>query len=118
MIFPIAYGSAGNIQAEGFSARALIESMQFQGKLYQEWMEVMGDYATVFSQDRGLPTDDGVGAAALTSSSSVYSGGIRALHYRVKASIRPEVYNIVTDVFNSSLPMWNELPSGDNNDDV
>jgi hypothetical protein len=116
MIFPIAYGFAGNVQAEGFSARALIESMQFQGKLYQEWMEVMGDYATVFSQNRGLPTDDGIDAAALTSSSSVYSGGIRALHYRVKASIRPEVYNIVTDVFNSSLPMWNELPSGDNND--
>lgn len=112
MIFPIAYGSAGNIQAEGFTARALIESMQFQGKLYREWMEVMGDYATVFSQDRGLPTDEGIGTAAVTSSSAVYSGGIRALHYRVKASIRPEVYNIVTDVFNESLPMWNELPSG------
>ena len=28
--------------------------MLFQGKLYGEWMEVMGDYATVFSQERGI----------------------------------------------------------------
>ena len=26
-----------------FTARALIESLQFQAKLYQEWMEVMGE---------------------------------------------------------------------------
>jgi tubulin polyglutamylase TTLL5 len=43
----------------------------------------------------------------------VYAGGTRTLHYRVKSS-RPEVYNIVTDVFNNQLsaPKWEELPAG------
>ena len=38
------------------TARSLIESMQFQLKLYEEWMEVMDDYATVFCADssRGI----------------------------------------------------------------
>jgi len=70
-------------------------------------MEVMGDYATVFSQDRGLDAD-GNGHRA---SAAVYDGGSRTLHYRVKSS-RPEVYNIVTDVFSGSLKSWHELPSG------
>lgn len=30
----------------------LIESMQVQCKIYEEWMEVMSDYSTVFSDDR------------------------------------------------------------------
>ena len=108
--------------------------MQFQGKLYTEWMDVMGDYATVFTQDRGfnntlnknnnlqnnsnsnnnrnIINNDNSGGSNTISSSSVYQGNMKSLHYRVKASVRPEVYNIVSDVFNSSFPDWNELPSG------
>lgn len=97
--------------------------MQFQGKVYTEWMEVMGDYATVFSKDRGLNLESSKDRGSnlessnpanenSNSSASVYQGNTRSLHYRVKASVRPEVYNIVSDVFNSSLPEWNELPSG------
>jgi len=32
----------------GASAKALIESMQLQGQLYGDWVEVMKDYSTVF----------------------------------------------------------------------
>ena len=41
----------------------------------------------------------------------VYDGGTRALHFRVKSS-RPEVYNIVTDVFQNYMKDWSELPTG------
>ena len=41
----------------------------------------------------------------------MYSGGTKALHYRVKSS-RPEVANIVTDVFNNLMDGWEELPQG------
>jgi hypothetical protein len=30
----------------------LIEGMQVQAKIYDEWMEVMSDYSTVFSEGR------------------------------------------------------------------
>ena len=42
-------------QADVISAKALLESITIQGQLYDEWMEVMSDYATVFSHDRGVP---------------------------------------------------------------
>ena len=80
-------------------------------------MEVMGDYATVFSQERGFDNESCSGSGGgsdsngSSSSSSVYDGGTKSLHYRVKSS-RPEVYNIVTDVLNNDLTGWNELPSG------
>lgn len=32
----------------GAAARALIESMQLQAQLYEDWVEVMKDYSTVF----------------------------------------------------------------------
>jgi hypothetical protein len=38
--------------------------MQVQGKVYQEWLEVMGDYATVFSEDRGVPLNASDNAAS------------------------------------------------------
>jgi tubulin polyglutamylase TTLL5 len=41
----------------------------------------------------------------------VYRGGTRALHFRVKSQ-RPEVTNIVTDVFAQFLTQWEALPSG------
>lgn len=42
--------------------------MQQQGKLYEEWLEVMNDYATVFSQDRGVPQNvDAAESSALVS---------------------------------------------------
>lgn len=108
MIFPIAYSTQGPKQAEGISARALIESMQIQGKLYEEWLEVMSDYATVFSQERGVK---GNMESVDNGSSLVYKGGTRALHYKIKSS-RPEVVNIVSDVFNNILHGWEQLPSG------
>ena len=131
-------------------------------------MEVMGDYATVFSQERGINSNtisnvgnngyynnNSIGSSTGSSrssssknggtsinnnslnnnsinnnslnnnnnnnnnnngfsisSASVYKGSTASLHYRVKAAVRPEVYNIVSDVFNDSFPDWNELPSG------
>jgi tubulin polyglutamylase TTLL5 len=84
--------------------------MEAQSKLYEEWIEIMSDYATVFSHERGVKeTSDENGSTG--ASSSVYNGGTRSLHYRVK-SPRPEVYNIVTDVLNNLLIGWEELPAG------
>jgi len=90
-------------------ARTLIECMTTQLKLYDEWIEVMDDYATVFCHDRekGIPSQ----MDREDNNSLVYSGGTKALHYRVKSS-RPEVANIVTDVFNNILHDWTELPQG------
>jgi hypothetical protein len=108
MMFPVAYSQLGPKNSDSIDARALIESMQQQSKLYEEWIEVMADYATVFSDERGI-TKAGDDA---TRSSSVYSGGSQALHYRVK-SARQEVYDIVTDVFQKDMRgKWEELPSG------
>ena len=73
----------------------------------------MGDYATVFSEDRGFD-NAGVGMDSTNSSEKVYSGGTKALHYRVKSS-RPEVSNIITDVLsneNGLKGIWEELPPG------
>jgi hypothetical protein len=36
----------------------MLESMHAQVKLYEEWMEVMDDYATVFSQSNSDDTND------------------------------------------------------------
>lgn len=44
------------------AARLLIESMQVQCKIYEEWIEVMSDYSTVFSDDhRGVAEHYGSG---------------------------------------------------------
>ena len=58
MIFPVAYrqfsgGSAG-ATASASAARALLESMHVQAKVYDEWVEVMSDYSTVFCEDREI----------------------------------------------------------------
>ena len=181
----------------GRGARTLLESMQVQTRVYEEWMEVMSDYATVFSDDyrgvaenyrqqqqqqqqqlqqsgdvdvdgdrdgtsaasgigsdretsakrgrrpRGIadttdgddaddatgatsdPSRDqqsggttagagagaGAGSSTATGNAAVYQGGSRSLHFRVN-SVRPEVYNIVADVFHNQLPGWEELPTG------
>jgi hypothetical protein len=42
----------------------------------------------------------------------VYLGGSRVLHYRVTSTSRPEVQNIVSDVFLNHLQEWEELPQG------
>lgn len=42
------------VRLSELSARALVESMQIQAHLYEEWLEVMGDYSTVFSEERGI----------------------------------------------------------------
>jgi hypothetical protein len=50
---PTFFGNRAN--DDGTAARMLIETMQVQAKIYEEWMEVMGDYSTVFSDDcRGV----------------------------------------------------------------
>jgi hypothetical protein len=108
MIFPVAYSQTGNSR-DNVDARALVESMQQQSKNYEEWLEVMQDYATVFSEERGFGI---TGGSHADTQAAIYKGGTRALHFRVK-SARPEVYNIVTDVFNGDLKdQWEELPQG------
>jgi hypothetical protein len=105
-IFPAVGGAAPSAT----TARTLIECMEAQSKLYEEWIEIMSDYATVFSHERGVrETFEESGTSG--ADSSVYNGGTRSLHYRVK-SPRPEVYNIVTDVLNNFLNGWEELPAG------
>lgn len=46
------------------AARGLIESMQVQCKIYEEWIEVMSDYSTVFSDDRRGVAENYYGSGA------------------------------------------------------
>ncbi|CAM9452432.1 unnamed protein product, partial [Choristocarpus tenellus] len=80
-----------------------------QWKLYTVYKRVIKDYAAVFSF--GDDWDD-VGEAEENPSSLVYSGDTAALHFRVNAKARPEVYNIVSDVLNNRCKEWEELPTG------
>ena len=80
--------------------------MHIQAKLYQEWIDVMRDYSTVFCSE-----DMEDNAKAIERSSEVYSGNSRTLHFRVKSS-RSEVTNIVTDVLTNELTNWVQLPTG------
>ena len=98
-IFPHAAGPRGQC-----NFRNLIESLQAQRRLYEDWVAVMDDYSAVFTMDQG--SLDHADAERL-----VYAGKASTLHYRVKSS-RPEVYNLVVDVFAGHLPQWVELPSG------
>jgi hypothetical protein len=70
------------------SARNLLESMGVQMRQYEDWLEVMEDYATVFShQDEEL-------RQRASAELLVYGGSSpRTLHYRVKSS-RPDVCNM------------------------
>ena len=58
MIFPVAYNQFGLYKQHGGDtsalAKALLESMHVQAKVYDEWMEVMSDYSTVFCEDREI----------------------------------------------------------------
>ena len=58
MIFPVAYNQFGLFKQHGGDtsvlAKALLESMHVQAKVYDEWMEVMSDYSTVFCEDREI----------------------------------------------------------------
>lgn len=67
----------------------------------------MGDYATVFSEERGFDSL----SSKNNVSSVVYNSSTRGLHYRV-ISPRPEVSNIITDVLQSLPTHWEELPPG------
>jgi hypothetical protein len=114
-IFPAVRAKMDSMQAgcrpgdHAILAKILLESMHVQLKVYEDWLEVMDDYATVFSSDNGkgiqskIQQDD--------KNSAVYSGGSAALHYRVKSS-RPEVNNIIKDVFGNVVKGWEELPTG------
>ena len=114
-IFPAVRAKMDSMQAScrpgdhAILAKVLLESMHVQLKLYNDWLVVMDDYATVFCSDKekGVQTlvDEN------DKNSSVYSGGSAALHYRVKSS-RQEVNNIIKDVFGNVLKGWEELPTG------
>lgn len=42
---------------DSVNVRSLLECMRMQVSVYNEWLEVMGDYATVFNADaRGFDT--------------------------------------------------------------
>lgn len=67
----------------------LIESMQVQCKIYEEWIEVMSDYSTVFSEGRGVAenyfetSDDqeDSGGASSTTVSITFFGLAQILGY-------------------------------------
>lgn len=149
-IFPMAYSQSHARDDTGY-ARTILESMQVQAQVYEEWVEVMRDYSTVFchnddigsskgssqqqrprrrrpdgdnenEKDKDDPDGDNSDSRDATDvpdretqqarSASVYRGGTRSLHYRVKSS-RPEVSNIVADVFANHLHNeWEPLPAG------
>ena len=89
--------------------------MHLQAKLYDEWIDIMRDYSTVFCADDNdelnHEKDLTTGKSAMDKSADVYHGNPRTLHYRVKSS-RSEVTNIITDVFNTELKEWIQLPHG------
>jgi hypothetical protein len=51
---------------DGSYARSLVECMQVQAKVYEEWVEVMRDYSTVFCMNSNQ--DDSLSAASPTTS--------------------------------------------------
>jgi len=116
-IFPIAYSAVGSTTStststipstRNISARTLLESMQAQARLYEEWVEVMSDYSTVFSTDRKMRLGE---ESPHRSDEGLHQGGSKGLTYRVKSQ-RPEVTSIVKDVITSKMPIWEELPAG------
>jgi len=100
-------------------------SMEATWRLYAQWQQIMRDYATVFSGDPAMVTSDAASTSSEAANSLVYPGSAAALHYRVNASTRSEVYDIVSDalkdwpgnVFNNGgeeheEEAWVELPNG------
>lgn len=84
--------------------------MQVQAKVYEEWVDIMRDYSTVFCSNNGNEDDEG-SDLAIEKSAEVYKSTNHTLHYRVKSQ-RSEVSNIVTDVFAKFHSNWEALPSG------
>ena len=96
------------------SARSLLESMRSQSVCYEEWCDVMRDYATVFSTDRQFDKSGSVGGGGGGyGGKGLFGGTATTLTYRVKSQ-RPEVGAIVKDVFKlfESMREWEELPTG------
>jgi hypothetical protein len=90
-------------------------ALKFQWKLYAVFQSVMKDYSAVFTNIRPSTSGGTYEQQQETQkgNKSVYGGGKGAFtaHYRVKASSRPEVYNIVSDVL-ERMNDWEELPQG------
>lgn len=102
-LFP--YAMSGSIGG-AVNIRNLVLAMQTQLRLCESWVDVITDYATVFS-------DGSMDGATDARSALVYGGGsfsASALHFRVK-SARSDVCNIVSSVF-ADLSSWQELPPG------
>jgi hypothetical protein len=57
MIFPIAYSQSQQVRDDTGYARVILESMQVQAKVYEEWVDVMRDYSTVFCHNQQLQND-------------------------------------------------------------
>ena len=116
MIFPFAYTGSGDAKTLDYSriGKLLVNSVVQQAKQYEEWLEIMNDYSTVFSSEnknkKGVNKVVNDATDASNGNDAVYSGTPRTLHYRVTSS-RSDVLNIVNDVF-TELYGWEELPSG------
>eukprot|EP01033_Poteriospumella_lacustris_P001776 gene1776-1290_t len=63
MIFPMAYSQSQQARDDMGYARVILESMNVQAKVYEEWVEVMRDYSTVFCH-HGLSAGDADSDAA------------------------------------------------------
>jgi hypothetical protein len=64
-VFHSSATTAQEREAQRFvSARTLIECMQMQSRVYEAWMEVMSDYATVYaaSEDSVAVVNNGAGS--------------------------------------------------------
>ena len=115
-IFPAVRAKMDSMQAgcrpgdHAILAKILLESMHVQLKVYDDWLEVMDDYATVFCADKEKGVQMKIEEGG-DKNAAVYAGGSAALHFRVKSS-RPEVNNIIKDVFGNVLKGWEELPTG------
>ena len=98
-IFPHASGSHGQCVF-----RNLVECLHVQQRLYEEWISIMDDYSAVFTLEQNSRHHN-------SAEELIYRGSPSALHFRVKSS-RPEVCNLLVEVFARDLSSWVELPTG------
>jgi len=106
------------------NVKAYIDTLRYQYQLYLQWIGIMKDYSTIFSSDsisieNKKPCISTATAENKASSSGefgqkfIYNGDASSLHYRVVASKRPEVCNVVRRAlsnFDSQEMKWEELP--------
>jgi hypothetical protein len=92
----------------GFTVDAAVTVLQFQARVYEQWFEVMLDYATAFSKEPASAYHD---ADPLRVFKGFLGQSDSKRQYRVTTA-RSEVFDIVHDALRSMQLGWEELPAG------